>query len=128
MGNRKDRQSRLACGRVKKLCDIEGITLPPARKRWCRQQVVDCHYEGKSILGGIKCFQIEHSDLGKRRVLNAFNQRWQVEGATVLPLVRNKCREKDVLTTLQGIGIKPEQTKKAARRRLRALGPRLYIV
>src|SRR4029077_10124013 len=107
MGNRKDRQSRLTCGRVKKLCCIEGITLPPGRKRGCRQQVVDCHYEAKSILGGIKSFQIEHSDLGKRRVLNAFDQSWQIEGATMLPFVRYKRREKNVLTTLQGVGIKP---------------------
>ena len=82
----------------------------------------------KSILGGIKSFQIEHSDLGKRRVLNAFDQSWQIESATMLPFVRYKRREQDVLTALQGIGIKLEQAKKAARHRLRPLSTRFGIV
>ena len=85
MGNREDRQARLAFRGVQYLLNIERLSFHPTTESRRGEQIIERHRQLLSILKRIERLDILDSDFRHWRRLNLLNQTGNVQILTVHP-------------------------------------------
>ena len=115
--DREDRDARLAGVAAQQLADVERHALHPELEAGRGEQVVERQRELEAILLRVERVEVEHADLGERRLLDLGDQRGDVERLAVGPGGAEDAREQDVLAALDRVGVDPEQRQQAGRDR-----------
>ncbi len=77
--DREDRDARLACITAQEAADVERRALHPELEARRGEQVVERQRELEAVLLRVERVEVEHADLGERRLLDLRDQRGDVE-------------------------------------------------
>src|SRR5690606_13641401 len=103
MGDRQNRQPRLACRRAEQLLDLQRIAFGPYREAGRRHQIVDRRRKFKAFLRGEETVDVEKPDLVERRLLNRMDQVAEVDVAARAPGAVENTGQENVLAAPQRI-------------------------
>ncbi len=115
--DREDRDAGLAGVAAQQLAHVERHALHPELEARRGEQVVERQRQLEAILLRVERVEIEHADLGERRLLDLGDERGDVERLAVGPRGAQDAREQDVLAALDRVGVDPEQRQQAGRDR-----------
>ncbi len=93
--DREDRDARLAAGAAQQLADVERDALHPELEAGRGEQVVERERELEAVLLRVEGVEVEHADLGERRLLDLGDQRGDVERLAVGPGRAEDARDED---------------------------------
>src|SRR6185503_12925097 len=97
--------------RIEQLLNVQRRAVEPGLKSGRSQEIVELHRQGKTVLRGEKRLDIHPADLRHRRRLNALNDCGKIQIAALSPRMAENCREQDMLTALNRIGVDSEDRK-----------------
>ena len=107
VGDRQDRDARLAGVGVEQRIDVERIALEPHREVGRGEQPVEIGGELEPIGGGEEAVELEDADALKRRRLHLRDERGEVERLLLLPGLAQERRHEDVLAARSGSASMP---------------------
>jgi hypothetical protein len=127
MGNREDRDPRLAVRGVEHLLNVERIAGHPRVEAGRGQEVVDGHREAEAFFRRVERLEVEHADAGHRRRLDLLDQGGQIHILAGAPRGVEECREQDMVAALHRVGLDAEQAEEARHGSGHALAERLAL-
>ena len=95
--------------------DVERVALQPELEAGRGEQVVERQRELEAVLLREEGVEVEHADLGERRLLDLRDQRGEVERLALGPRRAEDAREQDVLAALDRVGVDAEERQQARR-------------
>ena len=85
MGDGEDGDARLAGRGAQERGDIERFTLRPHLEAWRRNERIDSHRQREALLRRVEALEVDDTDAGHRRLLDALDQHRQVRALARLP-------------------------------------------
>ncbi len=113
VGDRDDRDARLAVCVVEQRLDVEGVPGKPGFEPWRSQQAIDAEREVGAVLRREKAVDVEDADLVERRLLHRTDQGGEVEALALAPRGVEQGGEQDEFAAADRVGVDAEQSEQA---------------